>query len=149
MKLTILGGLYPRKDIELIHQMRKLNQRTVTKISWHFAWWAKQLFELLQYHHKDLNEHKGKGQKGKLQGQVSSRKPVLGNQEHLTALEDLIHQFWHINSLTSHMFYIQMHPKMACVSSFTNNKKVKCMFLHMHQECWVLLRRIVTCTRAS
>ena len=51
---------------------------------------AKPLFELLQCHDKDLNEHKGKEQKGKSQSQVSSRKPVLWNQEHQTALEDLI-----------------------------------------------------------
>ena len=53
------------------------------------------MFELLQCHDEDLNEHKGKEQKGKLQSQVSSRRPILWNQEHQTALEDLI------DSLTS------------------------------------------------
>ena len=55
-----------------------------------FAQRAKPLFELLQCHDKDPNEHKGKEQKGKSQSQVSSRKPILWNQEHQTALEDLI-----------------------------------------------------------
>ena len=55
-----------------------------------FARRVKPLFELLQCHDKDLNEHKGKGQKGKSKGKVSSRKSVLWNQEHQTALEDLI-----------------------------------------------------------
>ena len=35
-------------------------------------------------HDKDLNEHKGKEQKGKSQSQVSSREPILWNQEHQT-----------------------------------------------------------------
>ena len=56
-----------------------------------FARRAKPLFELLQCHDKDLNEHKGKEQNGKSQSQVSSRKPILWNQEHQTVLEDLIH----------------------------------------------------------
>ena len=55
-----------------------------------FAQRAKPLFELLQCHDKDLNEHKGKEQKGKSQSQVSSEKPILWNQERQTALEDLI-----------------------------------------------------------
>ena len=55
-----------------------------------FARQAKPLFELLQCHDKDLNEHKGKEQKGKSQSQVSSRKPILWNQEHQTASEDSI-----------------------------------------------------------
>ena len=53
------------------------------------------MFELLQRHDKDLNEQKGKRLKGKSQGQVSSRKLIIiiiniWNQEHQTALEDLI-----------------------------------------------------------
>ena len=55
-----------------------------------FAQRAKPLFELLQCHDKDLNEHKGKEPKGKSQSQESSRKPILWSQEHQTASEDLI-----------------------------------------------------------
>ena len=55
-----------------------------------FARGSKPLFELLRCHDKDLNEHKGKEQKGKSQSQVSSRKIILWNLEHQTALEHLI-----------------------------------------------------------
>ena len=55
-----------------------------------FAQRVKPLFELLQCHDKDLNEHKGKEQKGKSQSQVSSRKPMQWNQEHKTSLEDCL-----------------------------------------------------------
>ena len=55
-----------------------------------FARRAKPLFELLQCHDKDLNEHKGKEPKGKSQNHVSSGKPILWDQEHQTTLEDLI-----------------------------------------------------------
>ena len=105
-----------------------------------FAQRAKPLFKLLQRHDEDLNEHEGKGQKGKSQGQVSSRRPILQKQEHPTALKDLIDCLTsppilrHFHNLTSPMCHIQMHPRMAWVPSFTNDKKVTCVLLHMHQE---------------